>query len=388
MWISRFTGVLIGLLAALASWSHAAPINPGDYPSGQSNPFVVPGVYTVSTSGTPTLSGPSGTVIGMFTADNVAVFWFDSISIGPGVIVVARGSRPLALISLSTFQILAGGRIDLSGRYEAGVGYVSGAGGADGSAGPGQGPGGGGAGGSGNGGGGAGYGAVGGRGGGLVGGFGGPVYGNLATMLQGGSGGGGTGGLPFFDLGGSGGGGLEIGAAQSVTLEGEVLADGSEGSSGPHGGGGGSGGGVMIHAPSVTLSGLLSVRGGRGGDGASGGGGGGASGRALVFTDPGGLSMAQSFVYRGAGGFGGLPQGNMGGSTGAPDVQVFPPPPHVPAIAGCLVIAGTPLAGVTVKLKQRGDRLETLTANDGCFAFDTAVSGRDGTLTVELPPMP
>ena len=89
---------------------------------------------------------------------------------------------------------------------------------------------------------------------------------------------GGPGGTGYDQLfpggaGGAGGGVLRL-FANSLTIAGEVTANGANGSAPSHttedggGGGGGAGGGILLAAPSITLTGTVSVQGGTGGSGA------------------------------------------------------------------------------------------------------------------------
>jgi hypothetical protein len=95
---------------------------------------------------------------------------------------------------------------------------------------------------------------------------GGGVYGSSNAPVQPGSG---------ADKSGVGGGGgcVRIEAAQSVTLDGRIEADGA-GLTGTYGSGS-SGGGIYIRCSTFAGSGILSAKGGRGGnnDGCGGGGG-------------------------------------------------------------------------------------------------------------------
>lgn len=68
--------------------------------------------------------------------------------------------------------------------------------------------------------------------------------------------------------GGKGGGSIRLIAKTSITIQGQILADGSAGaSSGASGAGGGSGGSVLLAAPSVKITGTVSAQGGKGGSG-------------------------------------------------------------------------------------------------------------------------
>jgi Ca2+-binding RTX toxin-like protein len=137
---------------------------------------------------------------------------------------------------------------------------------------------------------------------------GGASYGDLTVAIQGGSGGAaGYTYTPSFRLapGGGGGGGVELGAVNTITVSGSILANGANGSndsafSGNAAGGGGAGGGILVHATSVTVdaTGVLSARGGDGfgTTSTSHGGGGGGGGRVLFAHD---ANTPGSFVNAG-----------------------------------------------------------------------------------------
>ncbi len=93
-------------------------------------------------------------------------------------------------------------------------------------------------------------------------------------------GGGGAGSL--FGIGGDGGGTLVVLAAEGVeiTATGQIVADGTAGTTG---GGGGGGGVIVLASPaSITSDGLLSAAGGNGGQSGSADGGGGGGGGGLI----------------------------------------------------------------------------------------------------------
>jgi hypothetical protein len=62
------------------------------------------------------------------TPDNIAVFTFDNVAIGADVVIMAHGSRPVALLS-KTFLQMTDGIIDLSGTGETLQGAGGGGGG-------------------------------------------------------------------------------------------------------------------------------------------------------------------------------------------------------------------------------------------------------------------
>jgi hypothetical protein len=279
------------------------------------------GTFTINTSGTPSFTGPGGVNFTGVISGGVAVFDFDSVSIGSGVVINASGSRPVAILSHTTFTL--GGTINSFGQSAFDDNSFFGgsnlpdtaAGGAGGGAGgigtdnpndpnfpggvdnglAGSGPGGGapnqspnpplaqdidpntgnlwwGAGGAGGG----GFGGAGAAGAANASTFfagendpagaGGGTYGNLFNQLQGGSGGGGS----NLTAGGGGGGAIELGAILQLTITSSGIID-VHGGSGAVGNtaasAGGSGGGVLLHAEVVSNAGAINASGGLGGQG-------------------------------------------------------------------------------------------------------------------------
>jgi len=114
---------------------------------------------------------------------------------------------------------------------------------------------------------------------------GGEVYGNdrLLPLVGGSGGGGGSGGVTFAGSGGGGGGGaLLIAVSGTLTVNGEIRANGGDsgdfdGGGRGGGGGGGAGGGIRMVATTIAGDGPIEARGGRGwssnSNGASGWGG-------------------------------------------------------------------------------------------------------------------
>lgn len=163
-------------------------------------------------------------------------------------------------------------------------------------------------------------------------GTGGVAYANLATAIQGGSGGSASnrnsaGGI--VRMGGGGGGGVELGAVGTVTISvtGQVLANGGKGTNSTNtttGGAGGAGGGILIHGQNIAQAGILSAKGGDGGQNSGGGGGGGAVLLAYATTGTLSSNVANVFV---AGGFVGTPnQGNAtSGGAGTFNTMQFGP---------------------------------------------------------------
>ncbi len=315
-----------GMLLTAGVPADAGPLDPLAFnPIG---PFpTAAGTYDFDTSYTlsaPVLTGPSGTLTGVFY-NGIAVFDFSTITVSSGQVFgpspFETYGAPLALLSQSNISIA--GTIDVSAptnssQYSIGVSGPGGYGGSLNNFGIPTGPGVGADGyatlnGSGAYPGGGGFGGRGGNGGFVTSGPptfnpsggapGGSPYGNLGFALQGGSGGG---GLSFKDntsIGGGGGGAIEVGAVNALTVSGSILANGSYGQ-----GGGGSGGGIFLHGDSVALSGYLSAAGG------SGGGGGGGGGEVLIEAGLGGFTgeINHIGVGGGAGGYYPLPPG-LGG---------------------------------------------------------------------------
>jgi hypothetical protein len=307
---------IIGLLLGLCCPALANPIDPFAFPSLGAFP-TAPGSYLVQTLDpvAPTLSEPDGTVLHGTYFSGLAVFDFDTILLGSGVLLSANGHGTAPLVLLSRSDATIAGTIDVSGAgFPAGF-HVSGD----------NGPGGGLVGaiasfhgttlavaGSGSG----GFGGPGHDGGdafvppGAVtpgdpaipvpGGRGGLAYGNITQQLVTGSGGAqGTGGTISFGQGsgGAGGGAIEVGAAGSLAISGAILADGLAASLN---GGGGSGGAILLHAAAVDLTGRLEALGGLGGAGdlarnvAAGGAGGGGQVAILYgrsYSGPGDLAV-------------------------------------------------------------------------------------------------
>ena len=397
-WRRTFPLVAVtALFAICATHAAAEPLNPYDFPSLGASPFTTPGLYVIGTDATPELIPPGGgqSIFGHVSEQTgIAVFTFDTISIGAGVTIRAVGGSPVALLSRGGITIGSDATIDVSSVTDTGdPNLVNGAGG------------GGqfviGAGLSGSGGGGGGFRGSGGKGGSINGGAGGVSHGDIVASLQGGSGGGNGPAL----TGGIGGGAVELGAVGTIVIDGVVTAAGARGrnSSGSGGSGGGSGGAILVHGQSVTLAGTLTTRGGDGGDAASGstagGGGGGGAGRIVILTHTGaaGYTPLQTAVVNMNGGVGGLGGsgtfafGDNGTGGFAPTVgTIGPPAPPVP-IAGCVLIHGQPLVSASVKLqlgKGKGSSTSATTNADGCYEFDVTTTGKSGTITIQLPVLP
>jgi hypothetical protein len=97
---------------------------------------------------------------------------------------------------------------------------------------------------------------------------GGTVYGSVLQQVDLGSGGGSAGVCGGGCPGGAGGGSIRLKVDGTLTVDGELTANGANGS------GGGSGGSLFVSAGTLTGGGVMSANGGTGGDGDGGGGGG------------------------------------------------------------------------------------------------------------------
>jgi hypothetical protein len=97
---------------------------------------------------------------------------------------------------------------------------------------------------------------------------GGKVYGSILEPVDMGSGGGNAGICGGGCPGGAGGGAIRLRVAGTLTVDGELTANGSGGS------GGGAGGSLFVSAGTLTGGGAVAANGGTGGDGDGGGGGG------------------------------------------------------------------------------------------------------------------
>lgn len=252
----------------------ATPLDPASFTSlGTLNPAA--GTYTVDTNGAaPTLVVGGTTYTGVFVSQgaglpDIAVYTFDSVTIGNGVAIhQAVGDRPFAILSKSNITFTGSGTVDLGGASNGG-----------------RGAGGDGVGGS-SGGGGGGFGGNGGAGvGNAVAGAGGLAHGDLNLALEPGSRGGNS---SEGAAGGLGGGGIELGAAGTISLASttNLSARGGDGAKAKSGGGAGSGGGLLLHANVVNTSSgaTLQAVGGDTADSSGSSGGAGGGGRIMVQT--------------------------------------------------------------------------------------------------------
>jgi hypothetical protein len=141
---------------------------------------------------------------------------------------------------------------------------------------------------------------------------GGYAYGSSTTPAEMGSGGGSsTTGSP---VGGSGGGGIYIDVTGTLTNNGTISSNGTNGVNNVRSTGGGSGGGIYVITSILQGSGSFQADGGIGGDGGSFGAGGGGGGRIAVYYT-GSNTFVGTFACTGGAGGGGTTPGG-GGSPG------------------------------------------------------------------------
>lgn len=349
--LGTFTDVVEGE----ASGTGAIGLDPLDYQANAlSNGSFDPATTVVIDTDALTITGGftgTGTAVAAntgFGPYSIAVFAFTDFELDAFVSITTVGSRPLALLSLADMEI--SGTIDVSARVGGNQDYnferIAGPGGGNGGLGtstnaftqqngtPAAGAptnsagnfvaNGGGAGGA--------FGGEGGRAENSSGGFSalaGQEFATLATLsagIQGGSGGATAGGGSAFYLGGGGGGGggIELGAVGtiSITVTGQVLADGGDAKDNPGvpgtgigGGGGGAGGGILIHATNVNQNGLLSATGGDGGASNRDGGGGGGGAILIAYSSSGTFDNTGG-VQNFAGGGNGIGSGGENGQFG------------------------------------------------------------------------
>jgi hypothetical protein len=125
----------------------------------------------------------------------------------------------------------------------------------------------------------------------------GGAFDSIQNPQQPGGAGGSASGSSFPPFGGAGGGVLRITVTGSLSVDGEISADGRAGEANS---GGGAGGSVLLTAGTLTGSGIISANGGAG-NGAAGGGGG---GRIAIYYDTN-LFTGIISAYGGAGAVGG-----------------------------------------------------------------------------------
>jgi autotransporter-associated beta strand protein len=331
------------------------------------------GPLTINTD-TLTISGAitfTGVALNQNGGPQVAVFDFDSITIGSAATVTLTGSRPLALLSRGNATIQATLTIPTNSPFLGGYagGYIGSETTTSGfnilvTGQAGAGPGGGGATG------GAGGGGYGGKGGLAAGGLGGVPYGNLLQTLQGGSGGGAYVNDYYGDQaiasGGAGNGALEVVAAGTVTVA-SVSAIGTNGSGSTSvntGNGtfyraaGGAGGGILLSGGTgLTVTGNLDVHGGDGsastGFGNTSAGGGGR----IALTGLSGYTLGSSpFSFN-------LNGGNGAGNGYAGVTTVDALTTFVPG-GTSVILTGSPFVSVAGSVTQTAPTIEAYARRD------------------------
>ncbi|MBI4425856.1 MAG: right-handed parallel beta-helix repeat-containing protein, partial [Elusimicrobia bacterium] len=222
---------------------------------------------------------------GDFRQNSAFVLTFSSVTIASGGKLqhIGGGASRVNIRALNSFDLQAGGLIEVSSR-----GYWGGSGGNPGSAGSGPGLGGG-RGGDANapGAGGGGHGGAGGAGGNGTSPAGGAANDSESAPVEPGSGGGGGREVTFVTAGGFGGGAVILDVGGALNIDGVIAANGEPGfsgggSTGDGASGGGAGGTIYLKAASLAGTGSLSARGGAGGSDPNAGneaGGGGGGGR-------------------------------------------------------------------------------------------------------------
>jgi hypothetical protein len=102
----------LAVLLGAVRWAEAGPLDPNAFALSGTGAFpTLPGTYTINTSGTPTISGPGGTIFGQIY-NGLAVFDFSSLAIGSGQTFDASGTLPLVLLSRGNASIA--GTVDVS----------------------------------------------------------------------------------------------------------------------------------------------------------------------------------------------------------------------------------------------------------------------------------
>src|SRR3989339_744425 len=131
---------------------------------------------------------------------------------------------------------------------------------------------------------------------------GGTTYDSSTIPALLGSGGGGGSG----PAGGYGGGKIIFTVSGTLTVNGNISANGQDGpTTSSNGGGGGSGGSVYISTSSIIGSAAISANGGNGGEGSQYAGGGGGGGRvAVYYNDAGGFTLGNITATKGLAGTG------------------------------------------------------------------------------------
>ena len=159
--------------------------------------------------------------------------------------------------------------------------------------------------------------------------------------------------------GGNGGGAVLIEATGAVTLNGQIVADGTNGSGNKQGAasGGGSGGGVSIRCTTISGTGSFSAR---GGNKAAGAGGNGSGGRIAVHYDlteqaklsrPGFTFDVGTPIVTTTYGYESSPDNGEGGTVWLPDAALIAPEEF--NITGQVLIDGAELSVPTLVIDSR-----------------------------------
>ena len=102
----------LSAMLVTALLGNAAPLDPTGFPSLGANPFST-GTFLIQTNTAPNLptltqSGSATVIVGANSADGaVAVFVFDTVTVGSAVQIRAIGPRPVAILSRGSFDLLA-----------------------------------------------------------------------------------------------------------------------------------------------------------------------------------------------------------------------------------------------------------------------------------------
>jgi fibronectin-binding autotransporter adhesin len=362
MGIFRRAGILLLAAAAFSATNPAfAQLDP--------NAFTSLGTLNVST-GTLNINTDTLAVTGaaMFTGvalnqnggPQVAVFDFNSITIGSGVTVNVSGSRAIALLSRNAFTVQptinfvssvgalggfqGGGVLESStiGDQENEAGFGPGGGYAFGSS--------------------AGGGGYGGLGGVTSGAAAGLTYGNLFQTLQGGGGGGASAAVNSpgaSAVGGSGGGAIEMVAVGALSV-GSITTKGVTGTSNNSStasGAGGAGGGILLSGSTVSVTGILDASAGNGAGLSAGGGGGGR----IALSGIGSYTLGGSSVTFNLNGGNSTGSGSVAGLAGV--LTLAPVSTTVPT-GKTIVLDGTAIPVVAGSVTQTNPTIEVYIRND------------------------
>ncbi|MFA6006314.1 MAG: peptidoglycan-binding domain-containing protein [Candidatus Paceibacterota bacterium] len=205
-----------------------------------------------------------------------------------------------------------------------------------------------------------------------------------------------------YASGGAGGGHLSILATGSFTLNGTIVANGSDGTSGQFSqtGGGGAGGGVYIYTNTLAGSGSITATGGAGTtNNVSGGGGGGI---VAVHYSSGGSWSGSVAAAGGSGTSGGSHNGSTGAAAATADADFNPPTLDTVTIASnnsdttkagigsivtLTIVANEAIVSPTVTIAGRGANITgsgtswtastTMTADDPEIAIPFSITATD-----------